>query len=348
MQVKKSNILSKLFVEPAPHINHKDSVPKIMWGVFVSLLPAAAWSIYFFGMPAFISITVSIITCMITEIVFNMLKKSPITIWDGSAAVTGILFSFTLPAYIPLYVPIIGSIFAIAIVKQLFGGLGYNIINPALAARVFVMFSWPTLLTTNKYFLPITTPENLGINFNIISSATPMHLLKEVANTGKITDYYDTWPLLLGKTPGAIGEVSVIFLFLGGLYLLKKKYITYHIPFTFLLVVFLLTFFYSLAKGVQISNNYSLLKNSLVYAYLHIISGGLVLGAFFMSTDMVTTPLTKKGEIIFAIGIGVLTFLIRIFGAYPEGVMFSILIMELFVPLIDRYIKPQIYGWSNK
>jgi len=347
MQIKKSNIQSKLIVEPAPHINHRDSVPKIMWGVFISLVPSAVWSVYFFGIPALTIILISVITCMITELIFNILKKTPLTIWDGSAAVTGILFAFTLPAYVPLYVPIIGSIFAIAVVKQLFGGLGYNIMNPALAARVFVMFSWPTLLTANKYFLPTTSPESLGINVNIISGATPMHLLKEVVHTGKIDNYYDAWSLILGKTPGAIGEVSVLFLTIGALYLFKKKYITYHIPLSFILTVVILTFIYGLARGISINPEYSLLKNSLLYSYLHIISGGLILGAFFMSTDMVTTPLTKKGELIVGVGLGILTFIIRIFGSYPEGVMFSILLMELVVPLIDRSIKPKIYGWGK-
>lgn len=341
---------NKMFVTPAPHIYHNDSVPKIMWIVFISLLPAGAWGVYYFGLPALKVIITCIVTSLLTELFFNYIRKSSITIGDGSAAVTGILLAYTLPPYVPIYIPITASIFAIGVVKHLFGGLGYNVLNPALCGRVFVMFAWIAPMTESKAFLPIIEDsffyQNSKEALNAISSATPLQLMKGFVS-GANPQLPPDADLFIGKVGGSIGEISALFLLIGALWLFKRRFITWQVPFSFIGSVALLTFFFALAKGITIVPEYGTIKNALVYAYLHILSGGLILGAFYMATDMVTTPLTKKGQFIIGLGCGILTVVIRLFGGYPEGVMFAILLMQLVVPLIDRMSKPKIYGWGG-
>jgi electron transport complex protein RnfD len=346
---KKKN--KSLFVSPAPHLSHRDSTTKIMWIVFISLLPAGAWGVYFFGLPALEVIVASIASCMLTELAFNLIRKNPITIGDGSAAVTGILLAFVLPPYVPVYVPITAGIFAIGIAKMLFGGLGYNVMNPALSGRVFVMFAWMGPMTASQYFMPIMEKSfylgKAGEALSAISSATPLHLMKDLIGGGKV-ELPPAMDLAMGKVGGSIGEVSALFLVLGALWLFKRRYITWQIPVTFIATVAIITFLFGVSQGVVLNPSYGAFKNAVVFAYLHLLSGGLILGAFYMATDMVTTPLTKTGQLIVGVGTGILTALIRLYGGYPEGVMFAILLMELVVPLIDRYSRPNIYGWETK
>lgn len=348
MEKMKSNLL----VTPAPHLYHRDSVNKIMWIVFLSLVPAWAWGVYYFGLPALYVSLAAIFSCLLTEIAFNLLRRGPITLGDGSAAVTGILLAFTLPPYIPLYIPIAGGIFAIGVVKQLFGGLGYNVMNPALAGRVFVMFSWIGPMTAASSFLPRISESFFLQNFkpaaplDALSSATPLGLMKTML-TGKTVDLPSESELFFGLTGGSMGEISALLILLGALWLFKRKYITWHVPLPFLGAVAFFAFFYALGKGLVLYPQYSLFKNALIYTYLHLFSGGLILGAFYMCTDMITTPLARWGQAVMGAGVGLLTVLIRVFGGYPEGVMFAILLMELVVPLIDRISKPKIYGWGK-
>lgn len=352
---KKTN--ENLVVTPAPHLAHKDSVYKIQWIVFLSLVPACAWGVYVFGLPALRVLGVAILSCMAVEVIFNWLRKTPVTVWDGSAAVTGILLGMVLPPYVPLYIVITASVFAIGIVKHLFGGLGFNVMNPALSGRVFVMFCWIGPLTAQKYYLPrlgdsfflnrVMTDMAAGASnvADAIGSATPMTLLKGFI-AGKKVDLPSGLDLAIGKVSGSIGEISAVFLILGALWLFKRKYITWHIPLTFLGSAFVFTFLYALIQKINLVPDYSSFKNAVVFAYLHLVGGGLILGAFFMATDMVSTPLTRKGQVLIGLGAGIVTCLIRLFGGYPEGVMFAILLMELVGPLVDHFSKPKIYGWD--
>lgn len=340
----------RLFVTPSPHLYHKDSVPKIMWIVFISLLPAGIWGVYYFGIPALKIILTCVIASLFTEIIFNLLRKHPITIGDGSAAVTGLLIAFTLPPYVPLYIPITASIFAIGVVKHLFGGLGYNVLNPALCGRVFVMFAWIGPMTDSKSFIPMLNEsffyQASRETLDAISTATPLNLMKGMAH-GQMPQMPTDLDLFLGKVGGSIGEVSVLFLLIGAIWLFKRRYITWHTPFAFIGSTFILTSLYALSREIIIAPEFGAFHNALIYGYLHLLSGGLILGAFYMATDMVTSPLTLKGQFVIGLGCGILTAVIRIFGGYPEGVMFAILLMQLVVPLIDRISRPKIYGWGN-
>lgn len=339
----------ELFVTPAPHIYHKDSTSKIMWIVFLSLLPAGVWSVFLFGIPALNIIITTLVTCLLTEAGFNLIRKGPITIGDGSAALTGMLLAFILPPYAPLYIPITASLFAIGVVKHLFGGLGYNVLNPALAGRVFVMFSWLEPMTSSQYYLPRLTESFLpdaGVSLEATSSATALFTIKNTPGNleGKLPDL---WDLFLGKIGGSLGEVSALLLLLGALWLLKRRYITWQIPLSFVGSLFVFSFIYGYFTHASLTAGYSSWQNAICYALAHILSGGLILGAFFMTTDMVTTPLTVRGQFIAGLGAGALTFIIRVFGGYPEGVMFAILLMNIVTPLIDRQSRPKIYGWGN-
>jgi len=342
---------SKMFVSPAPHISHKDSVPKIMWIVFISLLPAGIWGVYYFGLPALKIIVASLVTSLLTEAFINYMRKTSSTLSDGSAALTGLLLAYTLPPYIPLYIPIAAAIFAIGVVKHLFGGLGYNVLNPALCGRVFVMFAWIGPMTESKSYTPLLEEsffyQASKESLNAVSSATPMQLMKGVLAKSS-SELPTSLDHLIGKVGGSIGEISALFLLLGAVWLFKRKYISWHIPLIFLGSVALLTFFYGLAQNIVIFQDYGSLKNAFVFSYLHLISGGLFLGAFYMATDMVTSPLTRKGQVLFGLGCGILTVIIRLYGGYPEGVMFAILLMQLVVPLIDKTSKPKIYGLGGK
>lgn len=315
-------MLEKLSVGVSPHIHGGESVAKVMRTVFFALLPSGAAGVIIFGLPALRVIIISIASCLITEFLIQKLRHKKITIRDGSAALTGLLLAYNLSSGVPFWIPLAGGIFAIAIAKHTFGGLGANIFNPALAARAFLLASWPKQMTN------FVKPYSL----DAISSATPLAMLKEGGTrslSGIGLSYGD---LFLGKRPGCLGEVCVLALILGAAYLLWKGYIWRQAPLGFILSLGALSWIFG-AEGF--------LKGDFLFT---ILSGGLILGAFFMATDYVTTPITRRGQLVFGIGCGIITFVIRKFGGYPEGVSYSILMMNAVTPLIDRWVRPKRYG----
>ncbi len=318
---------SKLIVDVSPHIHSHESTPKAMWMVFLALAPSAAAGVIIFGVPALKIIVAAVLSCVATEAVIQRLTRKKITITDGSSALTGILLAFNLSSSVPLWMPVIGGIFSIAIAKQAFGGLGLNIFNPALAARAFLMASWPQYMTS--FFRPFSGAD-------AVTSATPLSMIKDGKAQGLAQLGLSYWDMFLGKRGGCIGEVCILALLLGALYLLWRGYIWWQTPAAYILSVGFLSWVF----GQQ-----GFLKGDFLFS---VLSGGLILGAFYMATDYVTSPLTKKGQLVFGVGCGVITFVIRRFGGYPEGVCYSILIMNAFVPLIDRHIRPRIYGTKIK
>ena len=309
---------NKLIVSFSPHLHKDESVSKIMWMVVISLIPAGAAGVFIFGQGALWVILLGIVSALITEWIIHLFTKRRVSVLDGSAFLTGLLLAYNLAPNVPFWLPIVGSVFAIAIGKQVFGGLGQNIFNPALTGRVFLMASWP------KYMTTFTKP----LNYDAITSATPLAALKE----GKVLEHISHWNLFWGIRGGCIGEVCIFALLLGALFLFIRGYISWHIPITYIFVVGLFTYIFG-PKGL-FSGDW----------LFHILSGGLMLGAFFMATDYVTTPLTRKGQIIFGIGCGLITAIIRLWGGYPEGVSYAILMMNAATPIIDRYTKSRIYG----
>jgi electron transport complex protein RnfD len=310
--------MNKLIVSTSPHLYKKESVSKIMWMVAASLIPAGAAGVFIFGSSALWVIILGVLSALATEALIQALTKRKMTLLDGSAFITGLLLAYNLPPGVPFWLPIVGSCFAIAIGKQVFGGLGQNIFNPALVGRVFLMASWPKYMTT--FTLPM--------NYDAVTAATPLALLKE----GKLIEKISYLNLFLGNKGGCIGEVCIVALALGALFLFIKGYISWHIPLTYILTTGIFTYVFG-PKGLFTGD-----------WLFHILSGGLILGAFFMATDYVTSPLTGKGQIIFGVGCGVLTAVIRLWGGYPEGVSYAILMMNAATPIIDRYARNRIYG----
>jgi electron transport complex protein RnfD len=313
---------NKLIVSTSPHLHKDESVSKIMWLVVLSLLPAGLAGAWVFGLGALRVIILGIVSALITEGILQVLTKRKVTILDGSAFLTGLLLAYNLPPKVPFWLPVVGSFFAIAIGKQVFGGLGQNIFNPALVGRVFLVASWP------KYMTTFTQPLRAGAGFDAITSATPLAALRE----GKILESISYWDLFLGKRGGCIGEVCILALLIGALFLFLKNYISWHIPITYIATVGVLTYIFG-PRGL-FSGDW----------LFHVLSGGLILGAFFMATDYVTSPLTHKGQIIFGLGCGLLTVVIRLWGGYPEGVSYAILMMNGAAPVIDRFTRNRVYG----
>lgn len=286
--------------------------------VVLSLIPSGVAGVYIFGAGAFWPIILAVAAAVITEMFLQLITKKKVSIFDGSAVLTGLLLAYNLPPNVPFWLPIVGSVFAIAIGKQIFGGLGQNIFNPALVGRVFLMASWPKYMTT--FVKPM--------NYDAITSATPLAILKE----GKVLEKISYLDLFLGNRGGCIGEVCILALIIGAIFLLIRGYISWHIPASYILTTGLFTYIF----GAKVFFTGDWL--------FHILSGGLILGAFFMATDYVTSPLTTKGQIFFGFGCGLLTVVIRLWGGYPEGVSYAILIMNAAAPIIDRYTKKRIYG----
>jgi electron transport complex protein RnfD len=311
-------MINNLIVSGSPHIHKKESIPRIMWTVVISLIPAGIAGVIIFGLDALWVTLVAVVAAVLTELILGIWTKKKITVLDGSAVITGILLAFNLPSGVPLWLPIVGAVFSIAIGKQVFGGLGQNIFNPALVGRVFLMASWP------KYMTTFTRP----LNYDAITSATPLAMLKE----GKVLEHISYLDLFLGKHGGCIGEVCILALLIGAAILLIKGYISWHIPATYIFTTAVFTYIFGAAQFFQGD------------WLFHILSGGLILGAFFMATDYVATPLTAKGQLIFGLGCGLFTAVIRIWGGYPEGVSYAILMMNAATPFIDRYTKCRIYG----
>lgn len=315
---------NKLIISPSPHIHSGDSISKNMYGVLIALIPAFLVSLYYFGLGALIVTMVSVVSCLLFEYLIQkfLMKKEP-TLWDGSAMITGVLLAFNLPSNLPIWIIIIGALVAIGIGKMSFGGLGNNIFNPALVGRIFLLISFPAQMTT----WPV--PEPLSMHYlDAETGATVLSLIKHTATT-----LPSTTDMLLGNMGGSLGEVSAIALLLGLVYMLIRKIITWHIPVAILGTVLIFT---GIMHGVA-PNTYA---NPLV----HLLSGGLLLGAIFMATDYVTSPMSKAGMLVYGVGIGIITTVIRLFGAYPEGVSFAIFIMNALTPLINNYIKPKHFG----
>jgi electron transport complex protein RnfD len=320
-----------LIVSVSPHVRDEESIAKIMWTVNLALLPAFIMAVYYFGPRALYVTALCIVTSVISEYLFQRWLNKKITVNDGSAFLTGLLLGLNLPSGVPFYIPLVGSFVAIVITKTLFGGLGYNIFNPALIGRAFLLLTWPKLMT--KWIEP--TAQFVGLDAK--STATPLGILKEEGVTKLIEHFGDKAgvykSLLFGSTAGSLGETSAIALLIGAGILFYKRYITWHIPFSFLGTVALAAWIFGGKEGLFTGD-----------PVIHLLSGGLMLGAFFMATDYVTCPTIKKGQIIFGIGCGAITMLIRLKGGFPEGVMFAILLMNCFAPLIDRNVKPEQFG----
>ncbi len=321
-------------ISPSPHVHGGDSVKKNMYGVILALVPALLASLWFFGLGALVVSLTSVAACILFEwIIQKYLLKGTPSISDGSAAVTGLLLAFNLPTNIPLGIIIIGAAVAIGIGKMSFGGLGNNPFNPALVGRVFLLISFPVQMTT--------WPVPLVSRFQYLDAttgATPLSILKEGLKGGQsiselmaeVPSYLD---LFLGQMGGSAGEVAGIALILGGLFMIWRKIITWHIPVSILLTV---AAFSGLLHWIN--------PEASATPLFHLLSGGLLLGAIFMATDYVSSPMSNKGMLLYGFGIGFITILIRVYGSYPEGVSFAILIMNGFTPLIDRYIKPKRFG----
>jgi len=325
--------MGNLIVSLSPHAHANDSVKKNMYGVVIALLPALLASFYFFGLGSLIVCLVSVAACLFFEwaICKCFLKKEP-TLLDGSALVTGLLLGMNLPSNFPLWMIIVGALVAIGVGKMTFGGLGQNPFNPALVGRCFLLVSFPTAMTTwpkAGQLMEYTDAE---------TGATPLSLMKRAikGETGVLDQLPSSWDMFLGNNPdgvGAIGEICALALLLGLCYMLWKKIITWHIPVSIICTVFVIAGLLYLADCKVYADPFQV-----------IFSGGLMLGAIFMATDYVTSPMTHKGQIIYGVSIGVLTIIIRNWGAYPEGMSFAILIMNAFTPLINMYIKPKRFG----
>ena len=324
-----------LQVSGSPHVHGNESVKKIMWSVVIALLPALAVSVYYFGLPVLILTLVSIATCMLTEyLIQRFMLKGNVTITDGSAVITGLLLAFNVPSNLPVWILMIGAFVAIAIAKMPFGGLGKNPFNPALVGRVFLLISFPVQMTT----WPKPTPVWSFGAADVITGPTPLGILKEGVKNGQaVNDLVSEMPsyvdMLLGQMGGSFGEVSAIAILIGAIFLLIRKVITWEIPVSFLLTAFLFAGIFYLVDPTTYVN-----------PCFHLVTGGMMLGACFMATDMVTSPTSRGGMLVFGAGCGLLTIIIRLFGAYPEGVSFSILIMNALVPLINKGFKPKTYA----
>ena len=297
---------AELVVTSSPHVRSEDSVPKIMWSVVIALLPAFFAAVYFFSARAISIVLAGIAGAVISEYIFQKVRGKKITITDGSAVVTGLLLALTLPPTIPLWATFLGGVVAIVLGKQVFGGIGHNPFNPALIGRAFMVAAYPVLMTDWAV--------------DGVSTATPLALMK---SDGIATD---TWRLFVGQIGGSLGETSALALLLGFSYLLYKGYVNWRIPLSMISTVFLMTFIFG--------------QNPV----FHIFAGGLMIGALYMATDMVSSPTTKLGRYIFGIGAGVIVVVIRLWGGYSEGVLFAILLMNAAVPLINRYTRPRSLG----
>lgn len=323
-----------LTISGSPHVNSNLSVKKIMWGVVIALVPTMLVSFWYFGLGAIIITLSSVLACVLFEYLIQkyMLKQTP-TVSDGSAVITGILLALNVPSNLPIWMIIIGALVAIGIAKMTYGGLGKNPFNPALIGRVFLLISFPVDMTS----WPLPSVNRTAI-FDAITGPTALGTIKEGVAKGEsiqqlmhnIPSYTD---MLLGNMGGSLGEVSAIAIILGGLFMLFRKIITWHIPVSFLLTVFVFT-------GIL----FEIDNTKYVDPVFHLLTGGLMLGAIFMATDMVTSPMSKMGMLIFGFGCGLLTVLIRVWGSYPEGVSFAILIMNALVPLINKGFKPKKFG----
>lgn len=326
--------MKQFVISGSPHVHQDLTVPKLMYGVVYAMIPAMLVSLYMFGFGAARVFLITILSSLLFEyLIQRYFLKGPITINDGSAVVTGILLAFNVPSSIPWWMLVIGSLVAIGMGKMSFGGVGKNPFNPALVGRVFMLISFPVAMTTwpkpivSRSYFSFTGLDDKVLD--TITGPTPLGVLQE-QGVQAAPDYMN---LLLGQMGGSLGEISALALLLGGIYMLVKKIITWHIPVAYFGSAFLLAGIMWLAEPTQYAD-----------PVFHMVTGGMMLGVFYMATDYVSSPISKKGQIIFGVGAGVLTILIRVFGAYPEGVSFAILIMNAFTPLINSKMKPARFG----
>ena len=322
--------VQKLVISPAPHVHGSNDTRRMMGDVLIALLPALVMSVVAYGWQAFIVTAFSVACCVLVEwAIQKFLLKGPSTIGNLSAVVTGVLLAFNLPANIPLGLVAIGAVVAIGVAKMTYGGLGKNLFNPALVGRVFLLIAFPVAMTS--------FPEAVGA----VSGATPLAMAKEAlksgAPVGEIMQNVNLGAMSLGAKSGSLGELSVVALLAGFVWLLVRRVITWHIP-----VVVLATM--AIFSGVM----WGISPNEYMSPLFHLLSGGAVLGAVFMATDYVTSPMTTKGMVIYAVGIGLITMFIRLWGPYPEGMSFAILIMNSVVPLIDKYVRPKRFGTTQR
>ncbi len=358
----------KFIISSSPHLLKDESTRSIMWLVIMGLLPATIFGVYAFGFSAFLVLFVSILTCVITEASILKLRKRNITLDDGSAILTGLLIGLNMPPTVPLYIPIISSIFGIAIVKQVFGGLGENWANPAIAARVFALFAWTKHMTTwiSPFMMDTVTSAS---SYDSLTTATPLGIVKSAVSSNPNLDFSSTASglsgyfqtltsgpmnllseamgrnvtyseLFFGFKGGCIGEISVFLILIGALYLIYRKIITLDIPIAYIGTVIIIAWIFD---GPRYGKG--LFQGDFIF---HLLTGGLALGAFFMATDMVTTPITVKGRLIFGMGCGIVTMLIRLMGGLPEGVSLSILFMNMLTPAIDRFVRVKPLGYIKE
>lgn len=364
----------KVIVSPAPHLHDKTSVPIIMWQVVIALIPALAAAVYFFGWHALYLTFLGAFAAVVTEGVIQKWRKIPVTIADGSAFLTGLLVAYNVDANAPWWFPVMGAVFAIAIGKQVFGGLGHNPFNPALLGRAFLLASWPILITSGWSPTKLGSINGIDPNmvqtgladlapkaYKLVTSATPLNVVKALRDSTFVNSF-TTNPtenhtiannifqqicnidaitkMFWGNIGGCLGEISAFALLIGAAYLLWKNIIEWRIPFFYIATVFVFSAMFGGIKGLD--------NSPILFALSSIFSGGLILGAFFMATDYTTSPITKRGRIIFAIGCGLFTVAFRLKGGFPEGVCYSILIMNIFTPLIDRFTMPRAFGEVKK
>ena len=339
-----------LSISSSPHIREDISVKKVMYSVVFALMPAFLGAIYFFGIRAFYLTAISVISALLTEYLFEIITHRKVTIDDGSAIITGILLAFNITPNAPFWMPAVGSFFAILIAKQLFGGLGFNIFNPALAGRAFLMASWPGIMT-GRWLVPLkpsgSTMSGItsmfgknNLHLDVITGATPLNVLKlhhsEVWVASALNSGETLKHLFFGNVGGCMGETSALLLLIGGLFLIFKKYADYRISLSYIGTVFVFSWILYL---------FGITKAGPLF---HILSGGVMLGGLFMATDMVTSPVTPLGRWIFGAGGGLLAVIIRVWGGYPEGVSYSILLMNILTPLLDRTTLPRKFGEVKK
>jgi electron transport complex protein RnfD len=338
----------KLTISSSPHVRGGTSARGIMWTVVATLLPAALWSVYLFGLPALTVLVSTMVFCVVAEALCQLIARKPVTLGDGSAALSGLILALTLPPGLPMWICAVGAIVAIVIAKAVFGGLGQNPFNPAMTGRVFLLIAFPGPLTkwivprgTDEFFLgnPVTAVDGGGNvvalggpGVDAITAATPLGILSE-QGADAVSALSGGTDLLFGTINGSLGETSALLLLLGGLVLVWRKVITWHIPISFLASM---AVFAAVTHAIDDTNNAS--------AAFHLFTGGAILGAFFMATDYVTSPMHPLGKLLFGVGCGVLTMVIRLWAGYPEGVSFAVLLMNATVPILDMYTRPKKFG----
>ncbi len=344
-------ITDKLHVAPSPHVRGTVSTARLMWTVVATLAPAAAWSVYLFGLPALTVIVATVACCAAGEALCQLAMKKPISLKDGSAVLTGLILALTLPPGLPLWICAIGSVVAVIVAKGVFGGLGQNLFNPAMTGRVFLLIAFPGPLT--RWLVPRGTGDTLfghpvtaydatgkmvevsANNVDVITGATPLGLLTE-KGTAAVAALSDQSAVFFGQVNGSLGETSALLLLLGGLVLLWRRVITWHIPVSFLGTVAL---FAAITNAID--------STAFAGAPFHLFTGGVMIGAWFMATDYVTSPMHATGKLIFGAGCGILTMAIRLWAGYPEGVSFAVLLMNATVPLLDNYFRPKKFGFQR-